>query len=149
MLTTFLTPEFLSLVGGSLVGFVFRVIAERREMEKERFNRMMEAIKASDESQNQAVQRVSVDAGKVVRRAIVVTVLFGAILAPFILPFFDIPTVVQSVATHDSIFWGLFGTTTQDVYTNVNGFLYSDELAQILVTIVGFYFGNAAGAKKT
>jgi hypothetical protein len=149
MLTSFLTPEFLSLIGGSLVGFLFRVSAERREIEKERFNRMMEAIKVSDESHNQAVQRVSVDAGKVVRRSIVLTVLFGTIIVPFILPFFDIDTVVQSVSTHESIFWGLFGTTTEDSYTPVRGFLYSDELAQVLVTVVGFYFGNAAAAKKT
>jgi hypothetical protein len=149
MIASFLTPEFLSLVGGSLVGFVFRIIAERREMEKERFNRMMEAIKVSDRSQNQAIKRVSVDAGKVVRRAIVVTVLFGAIVAPFILPFFDIQTIVQSSVVKESIFWGLFGTTTEDIYTPISGFLYSSELAQVLVTIVGFYFGNAAGARKT
>ncbi len=149
MIEALLTPEFLSLIGGSMVGFLFRVSAERREMEKERFSRMMEAIKVSDESHNQAIKRVSVDAGKVVRRSIVLTVLFGAIVAPFVLPFFDIPTVVESMRHSESIFWGLFGTSSESVYTPVRGFFYSSELAQVLVTIVGFYFGNAAGARKT
>ena len=149
MLASFLTPEFLSLVGGSLVGFFFRASAEKRAAEQERFNRLIEGIKTTDASQNQAVERVSVDAGKVIRRAIVLTVLFGTIVVPFIMPFFEIDTVVQSVATHESIFWGLFGSTTEDTYTPVRGFLYTDELAQVLVTIVGFYFGNAAAANKT
>ena len=149
MIQAFLTPEFLSLIGGSLVGFLFRVSAERREIEKERFNRMMEAIKVSDESHNQAIQRVSVDAGKVVRRSIVITVLFGTVIAPFILPFFNIATIVESMRTSESIFWGMFGTTTENIYTPIKGFFYSNELSQVLVTIVGFYFGNAAGARKT
>ena len=149
MLASFLTPEFLSLVGGSLVGFFFRASAEKRAVEQERFNRLIEGIKTTDASQNQAVERVSVDAGKVVRRSIVLTVLFGTIMAPFLMPFFEIDTVVENLVTNESIFWGLFGTTTENIYTPIRGFFYSDELGQVLVTIVGFYFGNAAAANKT
>jgi hypothetical protein len=36
----FLTPEFLSLIGGSLVGFIFRHMAEKRQNDKEIFERI-------------------------------------------------------------------------------------------------------------
>ena len=49
----------------------------------------------------------------------------------------------------DSVFWGLFGSTTKTTYTPIDGFLYSEELGQVLITIVGFYFGNAAASRKT
>ena len=95
MLETFLSTEFLSLVGGSVAGFLFKTIAEKRQNEKERFERTLSLIDKRTEVADAAVQRVSVDAGKTVRRFIVLCILFGTILAPFILPFFSIPTVVE------------------------------------------------------
>ena len=44
MFASLLTPEFLSLIGGSLTGFLFRTIAERRQNEKERFDRTLSLI---------------------------------------------------------------------------------------------------------
>ena len=46
-------------------------------------------------NQDKAVQRVGVEAGKIVRRIIVLCILFGTIVAPFVLPFFGIPTIVE------------------------------------------------------
>jgi len=149
MLTAFLTPEFLTMVASGLVGFVFRTLAEKRAYEQERFDRMLEALKATDSSMNQAVERVSVDAGKIVRRVIVLSVLFGTILAPFVLPFFNIPVIVENQVTSESWLWGLFGSSTSTIYHQLYGFLFTQESRQILLTIVGFYFGNAAAAKKT
>ena len=87
MIETLLTTEFLSLVGGSLTGFIFKSIAEKRQNEQERFNRLLDANKVSNESYNQAIERVGSDAGKWVRRFIVLCILFGTIIAPFVLPY--------------------------------------------------------------
>ncbi len=149
MFTSFLTVEFISMVASGIVGFIFRSLAERRKAEQDRFNRMLDAMKQSDSSMNQAVQRVPVDVGKVVRRTIVLTILFGTIVAPFLLPFFNIPVVVENQETSESIFWGLFGSSNTTVYHQIYGFLFTQENRQILLTIVGFYFGNAAAANKT
>ena len=143
MLTSFLTPEFLTLIGSSLTGFLFRYLAEKRKDQKEMFERAMARSKRQDESADLAVKRVSVDAGKIIRRIIVVTILFGTILAPFILPFFDIPTVVE-VTEKSGSFFGLFGGDTSIKFQEVYGYLFTEENRQILLTIVGFYFGNAA-----
>jgi len=148
MLTSFLTPEFLTLIGSSLTGFLFRFWSEKRKDQKEMFERAMAQSKRQDESADLAIKRVSVDAGKIIRRIIVVTILFGTILAPFILPFFDIPTVVE-VTEKSGSFFGLFGGDTSIKFQEVYGYLFTEENRQILLTIVGFYFGNAAGKAST
>lgn len=144
----FLTPEFLSLIGGSIVGFVFRHMAEKRENEKQLFEHAMAFNKQTTDNQNQAVNRVSVDAGKVVRRVIVISVLFGTIMAPFILPFFSIPTFVEVDQTSPEGLFGLFPETTKKFFVEIPGYLYTSENRQILLSIVGFYFGTAAASRK-
>jgi len=146
MLEALLTQEFLSLVGGSAVGFIFRAMAERRMAEQERFDRTLSLIDKRKEVADAAVQRVSVEAGKVVRRIIVLCILFGTIIAPFLLPFFDIPITVEveEIKPAPLDFFGLFGTNTYISYETVTGYLFTTENRQILVTIIGFYFGNAS-----
>jgi len=148
MLTSFLTPEFLTLIGSSLTGFLFRFWAEKRKDQKEMFERAMARSKRQDESADLAIKRVPIDAGKVIRRTIVVTILFGTIIAPFVLPFFEIPTVVE-VTEKSSTFLGIFGGDTSVKFQEVYGYLFTEENRQILLTIVGFYFGNAAGKAST
>ena len=148
MLTSFLTPEFLTLIGSSLTGFLFRFWAEKRKDQKEMFERAMARSKRQDESADLAVKRVPIDAGKVIRRTIVVTVLFGTILAPFVLPFFEIPTVVEVTEKSRTVL-GIFGGDTSVKFQEVYGYLFTEENRQILLTIVGFYFGNAAGKAST
>jgi len=150
MLEAFLTTEFLSLVGGSITGFIFKSLAEKRQMEQERFERTISMMKTKNEMANSAVDRVPISAGKVVRRIIVLCILFGTIIAPFILPFFEIPTVVEVVEKRSSPldFFGLFGTNEYISFESIHGFLLTTENRQILVTIVGFYFGSAAGKSR-
>jgi hypothetical protein len=146
----FLTAEFMSLVGSSLVGFLFRSNAERRKEQAEVFNRIIDANKASNESYDSATDRVSISAGKWVRRGIVISILFGTILAPFLLPFFEVPTVVEIEETRRQ-WWdifGLAGTFTTTTLEPVDGYLMIKENRQILISIVGFYFGNAVAANR-
>ena len=146
MFEALLTQEFLSLVGGSAVGFIFRAMAERRMAEQERFDRTLSLIDKRKEVADAAVQRVSVEAGKVVRRIIVLCILFGTIIAPFLLPFFDIPITVEveEIKPAPLDLFGLFGTNTYISFEKVTGYLFTTENRQILVTVVGFYFGNAS-----
>ena len=142
-MSAFLTPEFLTLIGSSLTGFLFKFMAEKRQDQKEIFERMIGASKRQDESQDLAVARVGIEAGKTVRRLIVVTILFGTIMAPFIVPFFGIPTVVEITETEGS-FLGIGGgqrVTFHEIY----GYLFTEENRQVLLAIVGFYFGQAVG----
>jgi len=150
MLEGLLTTEFLSLIGGSITGFLFKALAEKRANEQERFNRMMEASTKRNVHANEAVKRVGMEAGKWVRRTIVLAILFGTILAPFLLPFFDIPVVVELTERKYAPLdlFGLFGTTETVSFEVIRGYLFTQENRQILVTIVGFYFGAAVGKSR-
>jgi hypothetical protein len=141
--------ELISLIAGSATGFIFRYMAEKRQSEAENFKRLLDANKQTTDNQDKAVQRVSVDAGKAVRQIIVLMVLFGTIAAPFVLPFFGIPTIVEVNKTNPEILFGLIPETQETIFQTVNGYLFTQENRQILVSIVGFYFGSAAAGNKT
>lgn len=142
-------PELLSLVGGSVVGFLFRYMAEKRKAEEENFKRLLEMNQRTNQNQNNAIQRVPLDAGKAVRQIIVLAVLFGTIIAPFVLPFFGIPTVVEVTQVHPEAFFGIIPETKENLFYYVSGYLFTQENRQILVSIVGFYFGSAAASSKS
>jgi len=146
MIETLLTTEFLSMIGGSLTGFIFKYMTEQREIRREQFEMLIEKNKIQSDNQDRAVARVGIEAGKIVRRTIVLCVLFGTILAPFILPFFGIPTVVE-IKTIDQPFLGIFGGGENVAFHSVYGYLFTEENRQILLSIVGFYFGSAVAKR--
>ena len=141
--------ELISLIGGSVVGFIFRYMAEKRQAEQENFKRLLESNKQLTSNQDKAAKRVPIDAGKAVRQIIVLAILFGTIIAPFVLPFFGIPTVVEVMETHPEILFGLIPETKEITFQSVSGYLFTQENRQILLSIVGFYFGSATAGNKT
>jgi len=71
--------------------------------------------------------------------------LFATIIAPFIIAFNDgITTVVEHTETVYG-WWDLLKMFPEEktIFTEVDGFLFTPENRNILVTIVGFYFGQA------
>lgn len=138
------SPELISMIGGGATGFLFKFMAQKSADQKEMFKQLLEANKQTTDNQNQAVQRVGIDAGKAVRQVIVLTVLFGAFAAPFILPFFGVPTFVEVDVKNPEGLFGLIPETTRKAFVEVNGFFWSSENREILLSIVGFYFGTAA-----
>lgn len=141
--------ELISLIGGSAVGFLFRYMAEKRQAEQENFKRLLEANDRTNRNQNEAIKRVPIDAGKAVRQIIVLAILFGTIIAPFVLPFFGIPTVVEVIETNPEFLFGLIPETKETIFQSVSGYLFTQENRQILLSIVGFYFGSATAGNKT
>jgi len=121
-------------------------MTEQREIRREQFEMLIEKNKVESDNQDRAVARVGIEAGKIVRRTIVLCVLFGTILAPFILPFFGIPTVVE-IKTVNQPFLGIFGGGEDVAFHSVYGYLFTEENRQILLSIVGFYFGSAVAKK--
>ena len=141
--------ELISLLGGGLAGFVFRYLAQRASDQKEMFVQLLAVNKQTTENQDKAAVRVPLDVGKVVRQTIVLGVLFGTIVAPFVLPFFGVPTFVEVDTVNPESLFGLIPQYSRKVFVEVNGFLYTSENRQILVSLVGFYFGTAAAGNKS
>jgi hypothetical protein len=144
-----ISPELISLVGGAATGFLFRYMAQKSQDQKEIFERLIAANKQTTENQDKAAQRVPLDVGKGIRQLIVLAVLFATLLAPFILPFFGLPTFVEVDATTPEGLFGLIPESSRKYFVEVNGFLFASETRQILVSIVGFYFGSAAASNKS
>lgn len=143
------TIELLSMLGGAFTGFLFRYLAQKSADQKELFTQLIQANKLTTENQDKAIKRVSVDAGKFVRRIIVLTVLFGAFAAPFILPFFGVPTFVEVDVNSPELLFGLIPQTAKKAFVEINGFFWTSENRQVLLSIVGFYFGSAAANNKS
>ena len=138
--------ELISLIGGSATGFLFRYMAQKAQDQKEMFERLMAANKQTTENQNAAAQRVPLDVGKGVRQVIVLSVLFATFLAPFVLPFFGVPTFVEVDATQTNL---LGPDLLKKYFVEINGYLFTSENRQILLSIIGFYFGSAAASNKS
>jgi len=56
-----ISSELISLIGGGFTGFLFRYLAEKREIEKENFNRVLNIIDKSKEVADAAAARVPLD----------------------------------------------------------------------------------------
>ncbi|MAF43967.1 MAG: hypothetical protein CMI54_07390 [Parcubacteria group bacterium] len=141
--------ELITMIGGTVVGFIFRYMAERAKERHEIFRRAIGWKKSEDDSADKAAKRVPIDAGKWVRRAIVACVLFAVVLAPFILSVMGYSTIVEVETENPEYFFGLFGGGTEIMFVELKGYLMSPEVRQTLTAIVGFYFGNASAAAKT
>lgn len=144
-----ITTELISLVGGAATGFLFRYMAQKSQDQKEIFERLIAANKQTTENQDKAAQRVPLDVGRGIRQLIVLSVLFATLLAPFIMPFFGLPTFVEVDATTPEGLFGIIPQSTRKYFVEINGFLFASETRQILVSIVGFYFGSAAASNKS
>jgi len=144
-----ISTELISLICGSFTGFLFRYMAEKRLAEQENFKRLLDANARTTQNQDSAIKRVPIDAGKAVRQLIVLVVLFGTIIAPFVLPFFGIATIVEVDHTTPEFFFGLVPARTDTIFQSVYGYLFTKENREILIGIVGFYFGSAAGGGKS
>lgn len=139
--------ELLSMLGGSVTGFIFRYLAEKRDNDKQLFDRLISLNEQKEKFIDSAVKRVPIDIGKGVRQLIVLVVLFATLAAPFILPFFGIPTFVEIETTSPEI--AIIPAITKTFFVELNGYLYAEEYRQILLSIVGFYFGSAAASNKS
>ena len=144
-----MTLELITMLGGAITGFIFRYMAERAKEKADLMKLALNLKKASDDSADRAAKRVPVDVGKWVRRVIVCCVLFGVILAPFLLSLMGLSTIVQVETTNPTWGFGLFGGGSEIFFVELKGYLMMPEVRQSLTAIVGFYFGNAAAARKT
>ncbi len=135
--------EVITMVAGSVAGFVFKYMAQRAKDRQDQFEMMMKRHKAQEKAHDAAAQRVPIDAGKWVRRCIVGVILFGVVIAPFLLALLGLPTVVQIDEESRSFFWGLIGGGQEVKFVEMKGYLLIPEVRQTLTAIVGFYFGAA------
>jgi hypothetical protein len=134
--------EILTLFGGSITGFIFKFMAARSKDNQKKFEMLMTRNKFAEETRNAAATRATGAAGSWVRRFIVISIMFGVILAPFIATLLSIPVVLE-VDNAKPILFGLFGTRPEKLFVESMGYVLVPEIRQSLTAIIGFYFGQS------
>lgn len=124
--------ELISLIGGSISGFLFKMAGVLIQAQVDIAKGKIEAQQAADESHDKAAQR----GGPWVRRGIVVAVLFAIVIAPFIVAFN--PEIGVTIPIEKG-FW-IFKSIA---YETQQGLLIHDSVIQSLYAIIGFYFGSS------
>ena len=135
-----MTTELLAMLGGGFSGFVFKLIGTMVQNQAAITEGLIKKQKASDESADAAAARVDAF-GAWTRRIIVLTVLFGVIIAPFILAHSEEGVTVASEYSK----W--FGFSKGTVYETLHGYIILPEIKTAVISIISFYFGSAAVSK--
>ena len=138
--------ELITMAAGSLAGFAFRFMAERAKERHAQFEVMMKVKKADEDSRKEASERENNDSGKFIRRIIVMSILFGVVLAPFILALLGKSSIDIE---KPSYFFGLFGGGTETSFVEMPSYLLIPEVRESLMAIIGYYFGSATAACKS
>jgi hypothetical protein len=135
--------ELLSLVGGYVFGFLKLVYLESAKNQRVLMNNI-----ARDREQNIKLLEVEARHDKISTTKRFITVSFVLLfvfivgIAPVMYP--NIPiNVLSEVTTGGSWLFGIFdNTNTHMVYKEVKGILFDDTLRNVILAIVGNYFGQ-------
>ena len=132
--------ELLAMLGGGMSGFIFKLIGTMVSAQQANVDNLIKTQNALTECADAADKRGGVG-GAWVRRFIVVVVLFGVVIAPFILAHSgDGVTVAQEY----SKWFGLIKGTT---YETLHGYVILPEIRTSIITIESFYFGSSTVSK--
>ena len=135
-----MTTELLAMLGGGFSGFVFKLIGTMVQNQAAITEGLIKKQQASDASADAAAARVDAF-GAWTRRIIVLTVLFGVIIAPFTLAHSEEGVTVASEYSQ----W--FGFTKGTAYQTLHGYIILPEIKTAVISIISFYFGSAAVSK--
>lgn len=134
-----MTLELLSMLGGSVVGFVFRFLAAQQEASAKALEALIKQQGAADESADKAAARGT----HVGRRVLVFTILWVLGFAPIIGAVFGIPTFIETQPAG----WDIFGIFTGGLQ-QISGIIILDEFRVGFLSCVGFYLGSSAVGKR-
>ena len=131
-----MTTELIAMLGGGASGFIFKLIGTMVSNQQAIAEGLIKKQRSSDESADRADKRGG-PGGAWVRRFIVIVVLFGVVVAPFLLAHSGDGV---TVASEYSKWWGMKkGTAYQTLY----GYVILPEIRTSIITIVSFYFGSS------
>ena len=135
-----MSTELLAMLGGGASGFLFKLIGTLVQNHAAVTEGLIKKQKAMDASADAAAARVDAF-GAWTRRIIVLTVLFGVIIAPFILAHSEEGVTVASEYSK----W--FGFAKGTTYQTLHGYIILAEIKTAVISIISFYFGSAAVSK--
>ncbi len=123
-----MSTELITMGVSAVGGFYLKYLATQAQYRHEQFMDLMGSQKRAD--------KVDGGEGKYVRRFIVLVMMS-------LLAFIVVGPAFLDNANAVIVDKGWFFTTT----TEIRGIVYDETIKQILVSIIGFYFGTSAASK--
>lgn len=138
-----MSVELLAMLGGSLSGFVMKLIAAQAQSQTAMVENMIKKQGVADDSADRASTRDG-QAGAIVRRTIALCTLFAVIFAPFMMAFFNEPVTIEA-GQNGGLFGYLFGNlfSKGNGWIELQGYVLLPEVRQTMLALVGFYFGSS------
>jgi hypothetical protein len=133
-----MTLELLSMLGGGLMGFVFRFMAASLENQQKTTELLLQKQAVADDSADRANLRGS----HIGRRVLVFTVLWVLAVAPFIGALYGVDVWVESERAP----WDFLGLFTGG-WEQLRGIVILPELRAALLAAAGFYLGGSSIAR--
>jgi|TARA_B110000285_G_C15070256_1_gene587500 hypothetical protein len=137
--------EIISLVASSVVGFLFKMIAQNAADRAEQQRLMLERYTANAKSINEA-RKYDTPHSQWVRQFLVISFM-GMALIVLLAPAIGYPTVVEHYESGIKIL-GLFEIGGRTVFETIDGIIAPVWLGQAVMSIVGFYFGQSVASRK-
>ena len=133
-----MSMELISMLGGGLAGFIFRLMAMSVENQQNTTEMLLQKQAAADDSADRAAKRGT----HFGRRVLVFTVLWVLAVAPFLGALIGVDTWVESERAP----WDLLGIFSGG-WTQLQGIIVLPELRAALLAAVGFYLGGSSIAR--
>lgn len=131
------TPDILSLLIGTVVGGVLKIIAKRMEARKAELNLLMQRQGLADDS----ADRAGVRGGPITRRIIALIVISYLFVAPVLIQLFR-PELAIIYAYPESVRGFLWFAGPESLkFVEVTGFVMLPFQRHLAEMIAGFYFG--------
>ena len=134
-----MTLELISMLGGGVAGFIFRLISMQAEAQAGALEALIKVQGVADDSADRAAKRGTVFG----RRMLLVGILWVVALAPFIGSLVGIPTFVESSPAG----WDIFGLFTGG-WTELKGIVLLEEFRIGLLACIGYYMGSSAVGRR-
>ena len=131
-----MSTELLAMLGGGASGFIFKLIGTMVSNQAAMTENLIKRSQAHTASADAADKRGG-PGGAWVRRFIVIVVLFGVVVAPFLLAHSGDGV---TVATEYSKWFGFVKGVS---YETLHGYVILPEIRTSIITIVSFYFGSS------
>ena len=135
----------MTLLGGSLIGFITTLIGQIAKAKAEQQRMMIAAMAQQQKAVSAAREHGLKDKQFAFTRRIIALICVGCIVViPFVAPFFDIPVVVSVTEKGEWYIPFIWEQADKILWKNINGIALAPAYIHTLAAIVGFYFGSGA-----
>lgn len=138
-----MAPELISMGVSSILGFGMKIWAQNQADKQRQMELLIQRERLVEDTRQAAAGR-----GGVWIRRFIVLVVFSLLVFIITAPAIDSSIITNMIETKENGFiMSLFFGDKETIVTPVEGLVYDATFRSMLSSIIGFYFGSAAGSR--